>query len=320
MQMVHFIPPAQRRIALEMAAQIENPLLIFGPDGSGKGEMARWIHANGPLAAKPYISFRPLKETAAGLSAPEAGKNQKGESLSRLEHFLQSLFLANSGTFVIPEVTELTLSEQRHLLDLLESHSLPIQAGSPMRRIARIRIIAMSSLTESELENRAKGAMFSFALYQKLIRTALTIPPLADRKEEFTDIVQVLLGEITRELHKEYVRQITPEAWEILRNYPWPGNIRELRNVLRYAAVRTTGHELSPAFLPSLQTETAPGSSVGIDFRKTREEFEKVYLAELLKSVDGDIARASERTGIAPGLLRDKVVLHGLAQRLDKLL
>lgn len=292
MQMVHFIPPAQRRIAMEMAVQIESPILIYGPEGSGKGEIARWIHTHGPLASKPYVVLR------------------------KSEPFLNELFSANTGTIVIPEITELNFSEQRSLLDLIDSHSLPIATGSEMRRIARVRVIAMTSFTENELAVRGQGGMFSFALIQRMSRNTLLMPTLSDRKEEFSDIVQILLSEITRELHKEYLKTITPNAWKLLKDYSWPGNLRELRNVLRYAAVRATRAEIDETHLPVLQNERsaheADSNSLSLDFRKTREAFEKVYLAELLRSVNGDLQVAAERTGIAPGLLRDKVILHDL--------
>ena len=113
------------------------------------------------------------------------------------------------------------------------------------------------------------------------------MPPLVRRAEEFEDIVTGILGEITRELHKEYLRVVTPQAWDALRSYEWPGNIRELRNVLRMAVVAAQGDRIEAHDLPAF------GES-RIDFRATREQFEKIYLLELLRTFDWEVDRTCQ--------------------------
>ncbi|MGZ3697387.1 MAG: sigma-54-dependent transcriptional regulator, partial [Bdellovibrionota bacterium] len=228
MEMVHFIPPSQRRLAL-LAAQADSaPALISGASGTGTGTIARWIHLNGPRAGKPLLTAN--HDRGLILQIPEA----------------------QGGTLVVPEIGEWPLGEQAQLLQFLKSRSVPHPDGSGTRMLLNVRIIATTS---QALEGRAQGGLFNLELLEKLNVFRLEMPPLAKRAEEFEDITSGIVGEITRELHKQYIKGLSPDAWDALRAYNWPGNLRELRNVLRVAIAAAKGDLLELADLPQFGSD-----------------------------------------------------------------
>jgi two-component system response regulator HydG len=278
MEMVHFIPSTQRRFAL-LAAQADSaPALIYGASGTGKGAIARWIHANGPRAARTFLvatQERPL---------------------------VDQILEAQGGTLTIPEMGEWTLSEQKALLGYLKTKSVSHHDGGNMQTIANVRIIGTTS---QALEGRAQGGLFNIELLEKLNVFRIEMPPLSKRADEFDDIVTGIVGEITRELHKEHLRVVSPEVWDRLRSYDWPGNLRELRNVLRLAVAASKGDLIEATDLPDF-------GYARIDFRATREQFEKIYLLELLKTFDWEIDKTCRMTRIDKNTLLSKIQHYGI--------
>ena len=164
------------------------------------------------------------------------------------------------------------------LLQFLKSKTLR-QNGVPM--LTNIRVIATSS---PNIDARAQGGLFNSELLEALNVFRIEMPSLSDRIDEFEDIVLSIMNEITSDVHKEHLRSMNREAWSVLRTYDWPGNIRELRNVLKIAVLAAKGDEIEASDLPDFGHDR-------IDFRATREQFEKIYLMELLKTFDWQIDR-----------------------------
>ena len=278
MEMVHFIPPSQRRFAM-LAAQADTaPALIFGGSGSGKGAICRWIHANGPRATLPLVHANPKLP------------------------LVRQLPQAQGGTLVIDEIGEWPLSEQRALLGFLKTKSVPHPDSDGMPMLLNVRIMATTS---QALEGRAQGGLFNEELLSKLNVFRIEMPALNKRGEELDDIVLGIVGEISRELHKEYLRGLSAEAWKPIRDYDWPGNIRELRNVLRLAVVAAKGDQLEATDLPEFGHDR-------VDFRATREQFEKIYILELLKTFDWQIDKTCRMTRMDKGTLLTKMSQYGI--------
>ena len=282
MEMVHFIPSSQRRLAL-LAAQADlAPALVYGRSGTGKGAIARWIHTNGPRAGRTLLIASQAKPLA--------------------EQILQ----AQSGTLIVPEIGEWPLSEQKALLVFLKTKSVPHPSGEDLPTLANVRIIGTTS---QALEGRAQGGLFNAELLEKLSGFRIEMPPLAKRSDEFEDIVLGILGEITRELHREHLRVFSKEAWNRLHMYDWPGNLRELRNVLQLAVASARGNPIEVTDLPDF-------GYARIDFRSTREEFEKVYILELLNTFNWDIDQTCKLTRIDQETLLNKIKHYGI--KLDR--
>jgi DNA-binding NtrC family response regulator len=278
MEMVHFIPPSQRRFAM-LAAQADTaPALIFGGSGSGKGAICRWIHANGPRATRPLVHANPKLP------------------------LVRQLPQAQGGTFVIDEIGEWPLGEQRALLTFLKTKSVPHPDNDGMPMLLNVRIIATTS---QALEGRAQGGLFNAELLAKLNVFRIEMPALSKRGEEFDDIVLGIVGEITRELHKEHLRGLSAQSWTALKHYDWPGNLRELRNVLRLAVVAARGDQIEATDLPEFGHDR-------IDFRATREQFEKIYILELLKTFDWQIDKTCRMTRMDKSTLLTKMAQYGI--------
>jgi DNA-binding NtrC family response regulator len=281
MEMVHFIPPGQRRLAM-LAAQADTaPALISGASGTGKGAIARWIHLNSPRAAHPFI-------TAA-----------------RDRLFISQVAEAQGGTLVVSDIGEWPLSEQRAILNFLKTKSVPHSANPALPMLLNVRLIAT---TDQLLEGRAQGGLFNPELLSRLNVFRIEMPPLVRRREEFDDIALGILGEITRELHKEYLRALSPAAWEALHSYEWPGNIRELRNVLRMAVISSRGDQIEAHDLPALGQDR-------IDFRATREQFERTYLLELLRTFNWDVERTCQMARMDRATLLAKMQRYNIELR-----
>lgn len=280
MEMVHFIPTSQRRLVM-LAAQADlAPVLICGSMGTGKGAISRWIQKNGPRSAQPYISA------------------SRDNSIPLMEQIPK----AQGGTFVIPEIGQYPLGEQKLLLQFLDTKSIPHPKEKGMKMLLNVRIIATSSQV---LEGRAQAGLFNQELLKKLNVYRVEMPDLYKRQDEFEDIVKGILAEITNELHKEYVKELSPEAWEKLKSYKWPGNLRELRNVLRVSVISATGDKITLENLPDF----GPGR---VDFHATREKFEKTYILELLKTFDWKIDKTCQVSRIDKAALMSKIKKYGI--------
>lgn len=278
MEMVHFIPPTQRRLAMLAAQADAAPALIYGGSGSGKGAICRWIHANSARATRPFVHANPALP------------------------LVRQIPQAQGGTFVIDEIGEWPLAEQMALLGFLKTKSIPHPDQGGMAMLANVRIMATTS---QALEGRAQGGLFNAELLEKLNVFRIEMPALTKRGEEFDDIADGIVGEIKRELHKEHLRGLTTETWERLRGYEWPGNLRELRNVLRLAVVAAKGDMIEATDLPEFGHDR-------IDFRATREQFEKIYILELLKTFDWQIDKTCQMTRMDKGTLLTKMSQYGI--------
>jgi two-component system response regulator HydG len=276
MEMVHFIPPTQRRLVI-LAAQADTaPVLICGASGTGKGAIAQWIHRNGPRAGSPMVE--------ADHDTP----------------LVTQIPAAQGGTLLVPELAEWPLAEQMTLLKFLKSKTIKQENGLSL--LTNIRVIATSS---PNIDARAQGGLFNSDLLEALSNFRIEMPSLADRIGEFEDIVLSILSEITSEVHREHLRSMSREAWSVLRAYDWPGNIRELRNVLKIAVLAARGDEIEAGDLPEFGHDR-------IDFRATREQFEKIYLMELLKTFDWQIDRTCRMARMDKTALLAKIDKYGI--------
>ena len=275
MEIVHFIPASQRRMVILASHTDTACALISGGPGTGKGAIAKWIHANGPRAAKPLIT------------------SEKDRPL------LEQLQAAQGGTFVIPEIGNYTLAEQTQLLSFLTTRSI---SSAGLRMLLNVRVIAT---TGKNLDEAVKAGLFNRELLNKLNVFHLEMPSLFRRTEEFEDIVTGIVGEISRELHKEHLKGLDQTAWHQLKAYDWPGNLRELRNVLRVAIIAAQGDRVESTDFPNY------GHS-HIDFLASREKFEKIYITELLKTFNWKIDETCRMTHMDKATLLAKITQYGI--------
>ena len=280
MSMVYFIPSSQRKIALAAAQAEEEPVLVIGGTGTGKGALAKWIHQNSPRAAQSCVMA------------------------SRERTLAEQLRDCKGGTLIIDDITTYPVSEQLVVLNFLKTKAVPSpqKGGGTVPMIVNVRIIATAV---PQIDSRARAGMFNDELLLRLSKNRIEMPNLADRSDEFEDITMGILQEITQELHKEYIKGFSEVAWRKLREYDWPGNLRELRNVLRMSVVSCEAERVDLRDLPDFGHDK-------INFQATRSEFEKIYLSELLKSFSHDLDKTARAARMERITLLEKLKLHGL--------
>jgi len=278
--MVYFIPSSQRKIALAAAAADNEPVLVIGGAGTGKGALAKWIHHNSPRASQACVMATRERTIAEQL------RDCKG------------------GTLIVDDITNYPVSEQMVILNFLKTKAVPHpqKGGASVPMIVNVRIIATAV---PQIDSRARAGMFNDELLLRLSKNRIEMPNLAEREQEFEDIALGILQEITQELHKEYIKGFTETAWRKLREYDWPGNLRELRNVLRMAAVSCESERIDMKNLPDFGHDK-------INFQATRSEFEKIYLSELLKSFNHDLDKTARAARMERVTLLEKLKLLGL--------
>jgi two-component system response regulator HydG len=279
MSMVYFIPSSQRKIALSAAQSDDEPVLVIGGTGTGKGALAKWIHKNSPRAAQICIMA------------------------TRDRTIAEQIRDCNGGTLIVDDIANYPVSEQMVVLNFLKTRAVPqSQKGVSVPMIANVRIIATAV---PQIDSRARAGMFNDELLLRLSKNRIEMPNLAEREDEFEDIAMGILQEITQELHKEFIKGFSETAWRKLRDYDWPGNLRELRNVLRMAAVSCDSERIEMRDLPDFGHDK-------INFQATRSEFEKIYLSELLKSFNHDLDKTARAARMERVTLMEKLKLHGL--------
>jgi DNA-binding NtrC family response regulator len=308
--------PAMRdlgdRIRL-LAGTDRTTVLLTGESGTGKGWVARLLHALGPRARQPFVEVN-----AAGLTptflASELFGHEKGAFTGAHER-RDGLFLeADRGTLFLDEVGELSQELQPRLLNVLETRRFR-RLGASRELTADVRFIAASN---RDLEGAVREGSFREDLFYRLNVARIHLPPLRDRApDDRLALVHELLRRLRQELPGQSPR-IDAGALDVLLAYPWPGNIREMKNVLERALLYARGSEvIRVSHLPAELRGMTPGDPRGRRgaFRaETLEEVERRHLAMMLRHHAGNRSRSARDLGIARTTLLQKIARYGLEE------
>jgi two-component system, NtrC family, response regulator AtoC len=295
--------PAMRAV-LDRARQVAAldevpPILITGETGTGKGLVARSIHASGPRASKPFIEVNcaalpgPLMEAEVFGHEPKIG-----------------LFEAAEGGFLfLDEIGDVEVSLQGKLLRAIEERVVRRVGGVRDRKVD-VRIL---SATNRDLEREAHAGRFRKDLYFRLAAILLRLPPLRDRGED----VLLLAEEFLRRFSVKYgrdVNRIDTPAREALVRYSWPGNVRELSHVIERAVLWSQGQAIEAEHLSLIEPEPArpSGSELpppGVDLA----QWERSVIETALRESGGNQTRAAHRLGISRDTLRYRIKKFGIS-------
>ncbi len=276
-------------------------VLITGETGTGKELVARAIHKSSLRAQKPFIPVN-CAAFAETLLESELFGHEKG-AFTGADRMRQGLFeAAHEGTLFLDEAGEMSPAAQAKLLRVLTDGTV-LRLGSTKPRAVDVRVLVA---THRDLEERVRQGSFREDLYYRLAVVPISMPPLRKRREDIPNLCELFCLQISKEL-KLPVRRITAEAVERLQQYDFPGNIRELRNVIERALILSAGSELGPEDFPLLRAQGAsrPGSDgrfswirglpESISLRETLEEVEKGLIQRALESSEGVQAEAARR-------------------------
>lgn len=306
--------------ALDLAAQVapySTSVLLLGESGTGKERVAQLIHSLSPRQSGPFIKVN-CAAIPPTLIESELFGHEKGAFTGAIEKRKGKFELANTGTIFLDEIGELPVAMQVKLLRVLQEREIEYVGGAAPVKVD-VRII---TATHRNLEKEVAEGNFRLDLYYRLNVFPITLPPLRDRKSDIPALADYFATRFCRSFGKSF-GGITASMSEELYAYHWPGNIRELENVMEQAVVLNDGHspldltrKLSTGVsMPPVDTTL---NNLG-EMRQTQRETERAYIIAALKQTKGRIRGtngAAELLKIKPTTLESKMArLH--INRLD---
>jgi DNA-binding NtrC family response regulator len=271
-------------------APLDCTVLIQGESGTGKEMVARALHQRNTRSNYPFISFNCGGFTEE-LIANELFGHEKGAFTGAAEAKVGLLEAAHHGTIFLDEISEMPISMQTKLLRFVEERTL-IRVGGVKAQPIDARLVAASN---RDLKSMAEKREFREDLYYRLNVVNITLPPLRKRTDDIPLLVQHFLGKYNRAFNKN-IGGISSETLDILTRYPFPGNVRELENLIERAVALSEGAVLTPYDLPSDLRELSM-SNFETHSWPSLEEQEKRYIQQVLNKTNG-------RKGLAAAILK----------------
>jgi DNA-binding NtrC family response regulator len=281
--------------AIRMSARLDSTVLFTGETGTGKNHLARFVHQISPRRFQPFVTFD-CGASSLTLMEDELFGHERGAFTGADRPHVGKLERAQHGTLLIDEVDALPSACQTRLLTAIEERVFE-RLGAERGRVVDARIVVASN---QSLEEEVEAGRFRRDLYYRLNVIAFHVPPLRQRREDIAPLARYLLDRFNRR-NGINVNGISEEAICVLRNYSWPGNIRELRNEIERAGTLTAGSEIEPQHLsPRLSSQTTAETGVaGKRLSDVRLEAERRELLEVLRQNDGNRTRAAKQLGIS---------------------
>jgi DNA-binding NtrC family response regulator len=293
------------RVKTEAVLRTDSPLLLQGETGTGKTELAKWIHRHSRRSDEAFVDLN-----CAGISREfletELFGHEKGAFTGATAAKQGLLEAADRGTVFLDEIGDMDAQVQASVLKVLEEKRFR-RLGDVRDRSVDIRLIAA---THHDLGALAAERRFRSDLYYRISALELRVPPLRERRDDIPAIAARLLERLARDLGQPAVT-VSRDATEALCRYSWPGNIRELRNILERALLRTHGGVLDASSLDFPSTPS-PQPATAVKREGTLDEVERDYIEQVLREEAGFIDRVAERLGISRSAVYYKARKHGI--------
>lgn len=301
-----------------MACRADATVLLGGPTGSGKSTLARRLHARSPRSGKPFVAVN-LATVHEGTIESELFGHERGAFTGADRRRVGRLEEADGGTVFLDEIGDLSPRLQARLLDFLQYRTIT-PVGSNRSMSLNVRVIAA---THRELEKDVRDGRFRQDLFFRLRVIMIRLPALSDRSEEFDGIVHECLESVCGQSGRR-IRRLSPETAEALEAYSWPGNIRELRNVLEYAVISARDETIRLSDLPEWFGEGVAGNEdisgeigaaqvrLTADYRETLSRFERAYLKLALERNRGRVNQTARDIGLSKATLIRRIRAYGL--------
>ncbi len=289
--------PALARV-LEQAALVmplDVNVLLTGDSGTGKSQLARVIHQNGPRASRPFVELNcaALQETL--IENELFGASEGGHSTAT-RAIPGKVAAAERGTLFLDEIGDLPLSAQAKLLQLLQSRTyFPVGADQPVQ--ANVRVIAATNV---DLEKAVEEKRFREDLFFRLQVLPIRLPSLAERREDVPLLAERMLATVCAR-HGFAHLKLSTSALNAITMTEWRGNVRELGHAIEAAAIRATGDSVTQVerrhIFPGAEADGADGACV--TYQAATREFQRQLLARTLKETDWNVAEAGRRLELA---------------------
>ncbi|MEA2094000.1 MAG: sigma-54 dependent transcriptional regulator [Pseudomonadota bacterium] len=270
-------------------------VLIYGEPGAGKETFARYIHEQSPRREGPYVEIA-VGSISVENSAADLFGHEEGETIhyGRLEQ-------ANGGTLCIGDIADMDLQTQTRLLSVFQTNSFTRVGGTEDVEVD-LRIIAT---TQRNLEEEVAAGRFRDDLFYHLNVVPLHIPPLREHTDDIHDLLNFYIDYFVTNDKLGY-RHFSVAAQNRLRNYGWPGNIRELKNLVQRLLILGSNEEIEADEIEqSLNSQTqvpagkaGPAMAYELPLREAREQFERDYLVHQLRESGGSVGKLAKRVGM----------------------
>jgi DNA-binding NtrC family response regulator len=291
-----------RELISRVAASEATTVLIEGESGTGKELAARALHYRSPRAEFPLVEVN-CSQFQESLLNNELFGHEKGAFTDAREVKKGLVELCEQGTLFLDEVGEMPLGTQAMLLRFIDQRQFK-RVGGIENIAVDLRIV---TATNKRLEEEVQKDRFREDLFYRLKVVSLHMPPLREREEDVLLLARHFLGEFSRKFKKSF-SEVSPEAAEYLRRYSWPGNVRQLRNLIERIVLLEEGSVLGAAHLPPEITEAvgetaaaAPRSSLSL------AEIEERHIKQVMRMTEGNKSRASRILGISRPTLIEKL-------------
>ena len=304
----------QVRATLKRVANTGSRLLISGPSGAGKEVAARLLHSWSPRAGSPFVSVNTARITPERFEHELFGEEQDGKLVRA-----GLLEMADSGTLYLDEVGDMPLSSQARILRVLTEQSFVRVGGNRQIRVD-VRVV---SSTSRNLEQEIEEKRFREDLFYRLNVVPVAVPSLADRRDDIPALISHFFARHAND-HGLPPPEVSEEAMAALQAYEWPGNVRQLRNVVERTIILTPRDQLN-----RIEADMLPGEIInadgggdiggsalmGVPLREARENFEREYLRVQIRRFSGNISKTAAFIGMERSALHRKLKLLGMVER-----
>ena len=303
---------------LEKVSPTKTNILVTGESGTGKELVAKAIHYNSPRKDRPFVTLN-CGAIPESLIESELFGHMKGAFTDAIATKKGLFEVADEGTLFLDEISELPLLMQVKLLRVLQDREFKRVGGTEDLRVD-VRIIAA---TNKDLEEAVREKRFREDLFYRLNVIQIKLPPLRERTDDVPRLTLHFLKKFSAELNKP-ISSVSPEALRLLQDYAYPGNVRELQNIIERAVALETSRELTAQNLRSYLDDHLQMKKAGLDLdipteglEKFVEEIERTLLVKALDRTHGIKKKAAELLGINFRSMRYRLEKYGLNQEMD---
>ncbi|MGF7147847.1 two-component system nitrogen regulation response regulator NtrX [Sphingomonas zeicaulis] len=307
------------RATLKRVAATGSRVLVTGPAGVGKEVAARLLHMWSPRANAPFVVVSAARMTPERVEEELFGVEEGGEMVRA-----GMLEQAHGGTLFLDEIADMPLATQGRILRVLTDQSFTRVGGQRIVKVD-VRVVSATSRVLGEL---IAAGRFREDLYYRLNVVPVHLPPLAERREDIPSLVDHFVARYASE-RRVPTPQVAPDAVAALQAFDWPGNVRQLRNIVERTIILAPGDRigridmdmLPPEILgdqPAVGAGGGVGSIMGAPLREARETFEREYLRVQIRRFSGNISRTASFIGMERSALHRKLKILGISDSRDE--
>jgi len=291
---------------IDKIAPTDSTVMILGESGTGKEIAAKTIHKMSGRKNRPYIAIN-CAAIPENLLESELFGHERGSFTGAMERRIGKFELADQGTIFLDEIGCMSMAMQAKLLRILEDQLIERVGGTAPIKVD-LRII---SATNIDFEKHIKEGKFREDLYYRLNVIPIKMPPLRERKDDLPLFISYFLDKFNKDFNKK-IKGLDPKAQSILLSYDFPGNVRELKNIIERAAALASGSEIIEEDLFGLNAAPPEMLIYNKTLKDACEEFEKSYLIGILKQTKGNQTKASQILNVARTTLTSKIEALGI--------